>query len=311
MYTFKQYSKMISHIFLVTVVEWPSQIEWPQNRDTPKEGVSTIADADKLAVESWTIAEKFNIGQWTIQEQSQKLEASLRNWELQVDDIAWWAEFSKEGEEALKTSIDALDTGEKPNIWTDVTPTQRKESAARLTVESNALKDKIQSLPIGSPERETLERKDTLLGWLINILNNAWNGEGVLWKAQQYEWYNEGDGSADKFVEGGWNSRDTPRCAGYVCTVCKEAWYDIDYTLSSKELIGETGKWHTWFYVDGKCLWGNQWNEVNMKNITKPIAGWITPEELQNGSPAHKTGTPENGSIIVFDRNTKTDTNEA
>jgi len=308
MYFFQQ----IQIQFLRTCVSYisetgPAAIEGPESvreQDKPLD----IDGAMKLWTQADEVAKWLTEGATEIHTQTVQIEDAIHKggWEEVRTEVAnlglEWDTWR-----AAERATEAIIARESGEIGTDVTPEERDASAAKLEAEREATL----ALAAKNPEqREALERRASFLGSLASILRGIpeW-ADGVLGVAAKYEGYNENDGSADKFVRGG-NSRDTPWCAGYVSTVLEEAGYNIEYTLSSKSFINEDGKGHVGFYIDGKCLGGNQSNEVNIKNITKPIKWWIMPEELEAWKPPRKGGTPENGAIIVFDRNETRDTNE-
>lgn len=219
----------------------------------------------------------------------------------------------------LEISIDSLQNWEVDDIGKEVTPEELENVKEQVGDEVNNLDLQIAKLPQG-PEREVLEKRRGLIGTILDALEGkthqwwvwgmwfAWvesNGShNVVSTAKNHLWIHENSWKADKFLM--WlaqDARKTPWCAGFVSYVCKEAWYDIIPTLSSKAFIWETGKWHVAFNIWWwKMLWWNQSNEVSIQSINKPVKWWIMPEDYASWKSAQKSWDAPVWAIIVFDR---------
>lgn len=199
-------------------------------------------------------------------------------------------------------NTDALTEWETPEEYVESTTQELQWSLNEIDAERKNISDQIDNLPAGSPERNALEKKQSFLDGLFSSVEWVMNGSEISWDgplgvAQKYIGIHEDSGEADKFLM--WmaqSARTTPWCAGFVSAVCKEAWYEnVTPTLSSRALIGQTGKWHVAFNVwNGQMLGWNQWNKVSVVNIKKDVEGWVMPEHAWNPD---KTYTRENNNV--------------
>jgi hypothetical protein len=199
-------------------------------------------------------------------------------------------------------NTDAFTEWETPEEYVESTTEELEGSLNEIDVARQNVARELEQTAPGSPERVALEQRQSFLSWLFSTVEGIMNGTEISWDgalgvAQKYMGIHEDSWEADQFLM--WmaqSARTTPWCAGFVSAVCKEAGYEnVTPTLSSRALIGQTGKWHVAFNVwNGQMLGWNQSNKVSVTPIKKEVEGWVMPEHAGNPD---KTYTRENNNV--------------
>ena len=241
---------------------------------------------------------------WTV-----SLEWDRRNRLLAGTDLV--SELDWTDADIAELSIDALMPGEDPNVGDNLDMEALTRSKSAIGSEIWILQSEINALWEWNPERVILEARmnlyNNLLAWIEQVEEEMtqWWDEEVSWaqgdvlrNGRQFanrrgedggQGIHENEAQVDELFWYGNDASSTAWCGGFVTKTCRESGFNVQtsHELRAKSFIEcvdpRREKAHVFFMTpDGKALWGNQSDRVQIQEINAPIMWWVRPEDVWN-----------------------------